>query len=419
MIKKYSDIDFYVDCLVVEAALSDKLVKNAEGSMISSLIDSVKSFFTQNVKSDNMLASLLGFLAPTAVYKILDAMGFKWFKWLASFLTAMYSVDIVKLISGISEPITRILSGGNKVSAQEVSNIVDTAVDSTNMTVQKDFLSDSQSSSQPAAPVASRTPAAPTSAQTSPDEFPGAEAGSSPQKRKPAPQAGAGSDDGFPKAASINMQVRQAYFCKLEVMAFKQNYENNFVKNASPKLTSAQAIGLIPKFKEVLKKIFKWFFMTALGSVGFLIAGKALNSLFGRTPEVEQAGAGAGAGTGAAAAPTTAPKVPAPTQKKFPVRSSYKEENYKSNDLWSENVPVNEQSVESLVVDFAKEVYDKLEGKENIIRSTNGFNAVVSTIYRNNFRKVGGNILVIPTSIFSSKKQIVDTFIDEVAAKSP
>jgi hypothetical protein len=70
-----------------------------------------------------------------------------------------------------------------------------------------------------------------------------------------------------------------------------------------------------------------------------------------------------------------------------------------------------------MLVDFAKDVYDGLDGKENIIKQTPGYRVVLDRILFFNRNTPNSTLIFIPRE-FSSKKQIVDIFIDDVAAKS-
>jgi hypothetical protein len=82
-----------------------------------------------------------------------------------------------------------------------------------------------------------------------------------------------------------------------------------------------------------------------------------------------------------------------------------------------ENIPNNTSSISNMLVNFAKEVYDSLNGKESLITSSSGFNVVKDRIVWYNRTSAGAPFIAIP-KYFISKKHIVDYFIDEVAEKS-
>jgi hypothetical protein len=73
------------------------------------------------------------------------------------------------------------------------------------------------------------------------------------------------------------------------------------------------------------------------------------------------------------------------------------------------------QNIEDMLIQFAKDTYSGLDGKESLIKSTPGFQYVKEKIAWQNVYNPGSRTIIIPP-IFSSKKQMVDYFIDEVAA---
>ena len=74
----------------------------------------------------------------------------------------------------------------------------------------------------------------------------------------------------------------------------------------------------------------------------------------------------------------------------------------------------NDANIENIVIQFAKDVYSGLDGKENAIRSTPGFQMIVHKISWYNSDNKGSALTFIPPN-WSSKKQLVDYFIDDVA----
>jgi hypothetical protein len=77
----------------------------------------------------------------------------------------------------------------------------------------------------------------------------------------------------------------------------------------------------------------------------------------------------------------------------------------------------NPQNIESILLQFAKDTYDGLDGKESIITATPGFQAIKNRIIWFNSDHPNSTIITIPPE-YTSKKQIVDYFIDEVAKES-
>ena len=110
--------------------------------------------------------------------------------------------------------------------------------------------------------------------------------------------------------------------------------------------------------------------------------------------------------------------IPAPkhvsTQTKFPVQPGYHEEHAAG---WAENVPNNASAIEGMLIGFAKQVYKGLDGLESNIKSTVGFQVIRDRIVNYNLSSEGDPVVYIP-NYFTSKKQIVDYFIDDVAEKA-
>ena len=70
-----------------------------------------------------------------------------------------------------------------------------------------------------------------------------------------------------------------------------------------------------------------------------------------------------------------------------------------------------------MLIKFANEVYDGLSNKDSVIRSSPAFQAVVYKIEWYNQASSGAPLVLIP-KMFTSKKSVVDWFIDDVASKS-
>jgi hypothetical protein len=101
------------------------------------------------------------------------------------------------------------------------------------------------------------------------------------------------------------------------------------------------------------------------------------------------------------------------TQTKFKVKPSYVD----SKNKFMYAIPNTTQSIQDLIISFVNNVYDGLEGKESLIKSTTGFNLVVDIIEEYNMSSKGTSVIVLPPEL-RSQKTTVDIFIDEVAAKS-
>ncbi len=115
--------------------------------------------------------------------------------------------------------------------------------------------------------------------------------------------------------------------------------------------------------------------------------------------------------------PETSKEAPASTfqstQTKFKINPKYKD--ILQTIPWVETTTNNEKSIEQMLVRFAKEVYEGLNGLENKMISLPAFQTVKQSIVLNNRDAVGDNIVILP-QIYKSKKQVVDYFIDDLAS---
>jgi hypothetical protein len=163
------------------------------------------------------------------------------------------------------------------------------------------------------------------------------------------------------------------------------------------------------KGRSLLSIIIGFIFKMALASAGLMVAGDAIHAFMGEPSALTgnyQEGQ----------TPTTtnepaAPAGPVSKQTKFPS---------KGDSPLPPTWPIvnNQSNIENMVIQFAKDVYQGLDGKEQDIRNTAGFKAVVQEIAWYNIHNPGTTVTMIPGG-FGTKKHLVDYFIDDVAAASP
>lgn len=158
----------------------------------------------------------------------------------------------------------------------------------------------------------------------------------------------------------------------------------------------------------LLTSILSWFFKIALASGGFMVAGDAINKLVNRPNALDssyQEG-------------KTKPPIKeqtaiiTSTQTKYPINKSYSDVKYNQGTPWSVNAKNTPEGIEDMLVDFAHEVYD-IKDDPSITTGT-AFNVLKARIVAFNKSSEGDNLVFIPQYL-KSKKEIVDTFIDEVA----
>lgn len=159
----------------------------------------------------------------------------------------------------------------------------------------------------------------------------------------------------------------------------------------------------------ILGAVLRWIFKVVLASAGFMVAGDVINKALGRPNGFD--------GTKKQETiTTTAPVTHASTQTKFKVQPTYRETPRSGN--WVLNIPNNASSIDNMLLLFAKKVYQGLDGLEDIITNTAGFQVIGDEITEYNQSSAGDNFVYIPKK-FNSEKNIVDYFIDDVAEKAP
>jgi hypothetical protein len=185
-------------------------------------------------------------------------------------------------------------------------------------------------------------------------------------------------------------------------------------KTAAPGRSSSfydALIGRKARAGSILVRILSWVFKIALASAGLLVAGDVINKFLGRPNALDKT-MNKGKETPLVQTPTNTFTA---KQTKFPLKTGYVPERYDSP--WIENIPNNESSIEQMLISFAKNVYSGLEEKDNLIRNSPAFNIVKDRIVWHNHTSPNAPIVYLP-EYFTSKKQIVDYFIDDVAEKS-
>ena len=367
---KNSEIDFYVDCLVAETVLSNSfLVKHAQSSAIMDFIEKVKSYFSSHIRPDDKLGSFVDFLGPTAAYMTFSALGMPWTAALVGLSMSVFDINISDIFKSVGEYLSPMVKADQEITSSTVDRIVNNAVDS----------------------AATKSSVMSSSPSTDSPEFSSAVGDLLSQVVK----------------ASPSQRLREAKIVKLTMI----DYQNRLkYKKANPAVAAATRFG----FVKVLKTIIGWYFKIGLGSLGFMVAGDAVNKMLGRGNAFDGSMKdGVRAPRSADQEPTT--QLKSSKQKVFPANPSYSD--VKERAGWSLSVRVNRETINRVLINFAKQVYQGLDDKESLILSSPSFKAVVDLISYYNRDNVDTNLLFIPT-LFTSKKQIVDQFIDDVAEAS-
>ena len=96
-----NEISFYVDCLIIEALAKNSMVKQADGGMIASLVDKLKSYVGAHLDSNNKVGSVLNILAPGAVTLLFRSLGFGWLGALLGLAMNIFHIDIGGILGSI------------------------------------------------------------------------------------------------------------------------------------------------------------------------------------------------------------------------------------------------------------------------------------------------------------------------------
>ena len=418
---KSNKISLYVDCLIVETiAGNPSIIKNA-GIDISGVASSMVNYVNSQLKSENPVASALSLLAPGAILVGFSALGHPWIGALLGLAANFFQIDIKNALSSIYTKISEAVGSGKKLSSSEVDQITQSA-------------------------VGESTPAVDESLVKKIMEDPKLQ----PYLMQYVQRLGSGksdtgsANDGATNLSSITAQKRYARMVKLNMINYQsyalatyaytyRGYDEGFFKKLSNLLNPLSSDQT--KTKHVLVRFLSLFLKIVLASAGLMIVGDVIYSLLGKPTRILNTSPGqpsqptsttpstTPSGQTPASSPSSSPILSAPlpasrsTQTKFPVSSNYIETSERSYGRWLEDYTNNRRGIRDMVLDFAYTVYPTLDTiDENIITSSRKFQEIVEEIVNFNLRLSNANFTSIP--FYNSKKEIVDYFIDEVAARA-
>jgi len=370
----------YVDFLIVQALLEDPLLpKKAQQaeSVMSGIGDAAKRYISNNIDPNDKAGSVLNMLAPGIISTTLSMMGFGRIGFFLGLAARFFHLDVMSILRSITEKLRESLSGGKQITSDQVHNIVQTSVDEHD------------------------APATPEEAQDAQQ-----------QKNNQQEMQPAHADDGV-----FARDLRYAKLLSLAMSEYK--IEEYFGKKNAQRGRSNDFFSMFSSQKRgassILGRILSLLFRVFLASAGLMVAGDVMNKFLGRpsaldTPVQEINKPSEGASSSSA--------LPASTQNKFPPNPSYQNIHHDTvNANWVENTPNNNESIGQMLINFAKEVYQGLDGKDSDIQSSPRFQTLVETIAWYNHMATNSPVVFIPR-MFSTKKQLVDAFIDDVAAKA-
>jgi len=362
MIIKNSEISFYVDTMIVETLLSNEsLYKTAQASgLFSQLIDKVKNYFGNHIDPNDKSGSLLNMLAPGAISIIFSSLGFGWLGALLGLAMSVFQVDVKGILSSIWNKLKNAISGDKQTTSDEIDEMVNSSVQ---------------------------------------------------EHSKPATEEEAASALSLLENRSAAQLLRDAKMLKVALIEYDNHLKLH--KKGGPSFLSMFS-GRKSTTMNLLTKVLGWIFKVAVAAAGLLVAGDVINKFLGRPNALDD--------TIQDGKPITQPSTQEPAiiqtvskQTKFPVKTTYTDKKYNiGSSNWVENIPNDESSIGFMLVQFAKDVYSGLDGKEAIIRTSPAFEVIRDRIVIYNRSSAGDSMVFIP-KYFTSKKQIVDMFIDDVA----
>lgn len=369
-----SEVSFCVDTLLVETVLAEpKFYKKA--GFVSDLLTRVKGYFDAHIDKSNPVASLVDIFAPGAISMLFGIMGFGKFGLLLGLLMNVFHVDVYGILSSLWNKVKGMISGGQKVSSSQIDSAVNETAQQFN------------------------TPPAPSEASQAYQQFLERQSGGE----------GSWADDG--KVYSSLELLEDAKLINLALIEY-ESQNMRLTKEAAPFNFMSMFAPRKSRGVSILSKIFGWVIKLALISAGLMVGGDIINALIGRPSALTgtyQAGKTAPESTSSTEpASTSAPQT---TQTKF---------KFKRDVPLPATWPLanNPANIENMLIQFAKDVYDGLEGKEDIIRNTPSFQNVKDQIDWFNIHNTGSAVILLP-KIFGTEKHLVDYFIDDVANRSP
>lgn len=353
------EISFYTDCLIIETILKDeKLIKQADaGSLVSSLAEKIKEVVGNHIDPNDKVGSLVNILGPGAISLFMKSLGMPKIGLLLGLAASVFHFDLNGIIKSIWDQLKSAVSGDKKIPSSKIDSVVQSAMQEHVKPLTNDDAAD------------------------------------------------------ILETKSYNQLMRDARLTKLAMI----DYQNSISKYGRPRYDPSileRLMGRQTQTANVLTRILSFIFKIAFSAAGLLIAGDVINKFLGRPNALDN--------TLQKGKPVT--EAPAQTftakQTKFPVKPGYTQERYNAgNSLWTEQVQNNESSIEQMLIDFAKEVYSGLDGKEDVIRNSPPFHILKDRIVWYNHTSPNAPTIWIP-KMFTSKKQMVDYFIDDVAEKS-
>lgn len=367
-----TELQFYVDTMIVESLFfqDNELVKNAQSGMVMGLINIIKNYVADKINPNDKLGSVLNILTPG----ILAVSGFPVIAFIVKISEMFFGLDIGKIFHSVVAALKSLITSQGQVSDEHVDAAATAAV-------QENYGGD------------------PTESDLA----------------KAEKLVAKGSDKINPDVITIRSVQLYKFMAvdAMQTLSLEDLETQNFSLEKRAQIMSAlmQFIGLKRTTGNILAKIIGWIVKVALAAGGFMLAESAVNKVLNRTNAPSTP---SGLPSFVPSATPAATSIPQSRQTLFEVNPGYVEEKLNINKWWIETTPP--EQIGEQVVRWAQEIYPDLKGKNNFIRSSASFQAVINKIQEFNTNNTS-NVTFMP-KIFTSKKKVVDLFIDDLASKA-
>lgn len=362
------EIKLYNDLLLIEAFQSNKepslFVKNAFS--FSQFFTDVKNYFSNQINPNDKLGSVVNLIAPGIIFR---ALGMGKIGTLLSIVASAMGIDFAGMIRSTWQKLHPLFSN-EKISEADIDAAVNDAVMSQDTTLTED------------------------------------------QKNKAA--------DALKKMSSLTIAN------VLELRAIADSTYNRIIKKESVNdiksyylnlSKTAAGKGIKSNLIIFAGKIIKFIFTALVAALGINLTTNVAKKVFNKpnafdgpihTNNKEQI-----------PSEQTEQIVNKSNQTTFQLDSGYQNKQYNGvNSSWIEKYPNTTSGITKMLLDFAKDVYNGLDGLDSRISNVGDFVNTLNKIEQYNVLSAGDNVVFLPKQ-FKTKKQIVDTFIDDVANNLP
>lgn len=121
-----SELQIFEETLVIEALLSDRFVKVADGGIISGLVDTIKGYTENHIDENNKAASVMNLLVPG----VLTMLGSPWLAMLYELADSVFHINLSGIFSSIATGIGSLISGGKQTNSSSVGSVIMSAFSS-------------------------------------------------------------------------------------------------------------------------------------------------------------------------------------------------------------------------------------------------------------------------------------------------